>query len=113
MLIDSKNAKLREILDRLRRLKLESTESSLDRAIDEEAEALLGYAMRGKQRRTRMAWKAALEAAEDNYAELLDIYLATKQPAITPSDVLNYRCRATAWAVAMRILDAERGGQPQ
>lgn len=96
---------LRKILRQIQKLKLDSTESALGRALDDEYDALL--AIPPTKRRTPSAKDEAWQMACETYARLIQRYLKCLEyrRALTPDDVLSFRCKATAWAIAAKIRD--------
>jgi len=100
-----RDSRAKAILNELRRLRLESTESSFERAVDEEAEALLSCPP--VSRRTQSRVRVAYEDALDSVCSLVERYLELGMSyQLTASDVLCYRsCRAVAWGIARRILE--------
>lgn len=98
---------LREIVKQIQKLGLDSTESALDRAVRQEAEALLEIPP--TKRKTPAVKDEAWQMACETYARLIRLYLKCPEyrRALTPDDVLSFRCKANAWAIAAKIRDAE------
>lgn len=97
---------LLEILKQIQKFRLDSTESALDRVVRQEAEALLE--LPPTKRKTPAAKNEAWQMACETYARLIRLYLKCPEyrQALSPDDVLAFRCKANAWAIAARIRDA-------
>ena len=97
---------LRAILKQIQKLGLDSTESALDRVVRQEADALLEIPP--TRRKTAAAKNEAWQMACETYARLIRLYLKCPEykPALSPDDVLSFRCKANAWAIAAKMRDA-------
>ena len=99
------NQALYDLVRRMRKLRLASLESALDRAIEEEAEALMHIPPR--KRATTSAVREAQRAAADYYTTEIRDYLSNPGYMLSADDVLNHRRKPTAWAIAQKITQAE------
>ncbi len=99
-----------DLIAELRARHLESTETSLERAVDEEATARDDYMRRlERTRRTDRRHRVNLAGAREVAVEMVTQYLTGL--SLTPEAVLHCRpLRAVCWAVARRLLEARREG---
>lgn len=95
--------KMRTIVDAMRSARLGSLEQSLCMAVREESE-ILDKILRGRPR-TGYRLNEGEETAERNYVSLILEWLKQPGEELKPNDVLLYRCKATAWAIARRLSD--------
>jgi hypothetical protein len=90
----------------MRELKLASTLASLDHAVYNEAIRLIE--VRGVRKRVTALTEQTAEA-EKYYAAEISEFLAQPDYRLTPTDILSYARKPTAWAIAQIILGARRG----
>ena len=106
-LYDSRlNPQLKAILRQIQKLQLDGAETALVRAVDEEFEALLKIPP--TKRRTQAVKDEAWQMACETYARLIRLYLKCPEykQSLSPDDVLSFRCKANAWAIAAKMRDA-------
>jgi len=104
--MDMKTERGKKLQKELRLRRMDSAESALDRIIDQEAEDLMGCPPR--ERKTHARRVRALESAEVGVLDFVLCFLEEEpEYTVTPHDILSYRCKAQAWAIAQLLL-AER-----
>lgn len=95
-----------DLCAKLRAANMDRLLGELQDAVRAEAHALLDVRARQARKVPKVVNAAAVDA-ENFYAEEIWARIDGDNPPLTPDDVLHYRRKAVAWAIAAKIRRAE------
>lgn len=95
-----------ELVAEMRLMRLDSLEESFRQVVYGETEALLSIPPQA--RRTTARWRQARKDGEDNVVNLIQMFLKDPDYVMGPQDILSYRCKASAWAIARLLMEARK-----